>query len=90
LNAYWADNLPTTFLASLQISAIDRQGLILDISQSLINMRVPLNGINAHPTKNGNSSTEITITTEGVEHLKNIINRLEKIQGVFSVERINK
>ena len=43
-----------------------------------------------HPTKNGNSSTEITITTEGVEHLKNIISRLEKIQGVFSVERINK
>ncbi|MBR2043966.1 MAG: bifunctional (p)ppGpp synthetase/guanosine-3',5'-bis(diphosphate) 3'-pyrophosphohydrolase [Clostridia bacterium] len=89
ISAYWADNRPTSFLASLQISAIDRQGLILDISQALVNMRVALHSINARPTKNGNSATLITVSTEGVEHLKNIISRLEKIQGVFSVERIN-
>lgn len=87
--SYWADNRPTNFLASIQITAIDRQGLILDISQALINMRVALHSINARPTKNGNSVTLITISSEGVEHLKNIINRLEKIQGVFSVERLN-
>ncbi len=90
ITSYWADNRPTSFLASLQISAIDREGLILDISQALINMRVSLHSINARPTKNGNSVTLITVSTEGVEHLKNIINRLEKIHGVFSVERINK
>lgn len=88
--SYWADNLPTTFMASIQITAIDRQGLVLDVSQALINMRVALHSINAHPTKNGNSVTLITVSTEGVEHLRNIINRLEKIHGVFSVERINK
>jgi GTP pyrophosphokinase len=77
-------------MASLQITAIDRQGLILDISQTLINMRVALHSINAHPTKKGNSLTIITVSTEGVEHLKNIITRLEKIHGVYSVERLNK
>lgn len=87
--SYWADNRPTSFLASIQITAIDRQGLILDISQALINMRVALHSINARPTKDGNSVTLITVSTEGVEHLKNIINRLEKIHGVFSVERLN-
>ena len=88
--SHWADNLPSTFMASLQITAIDRQGLILDISQSLINMRVALHSINAHPTKKGNSITVITVSTEGVEHLRNIITRLEKIHGVYSVERLNK
>lgn len=90
ITSYWADNRPTTFLASIQLSAIDREGLILDISQTLVNMRVSLHSINARPTKNGNSATLITVSTEGVEHLKNIISRLEKIHGVFSVERINK
>ncbi len=88
--SYWADNLPSTFMASLQITAIDRQGLILDISQTLINMRVALHSINAHPTKKGNSVTVITVSTEGVEHLRNIITRIEKIHGVYSVERLNK
>ena len=90
ITSYWADNRPTSFLASIQISAIDREALILDISQALVNMRVSLHSINARPTKNGNSATLITVSTEGVEHLKNIISRLEKIHGVFSVERINK
>lgn len=89
ITAYWADNRPSSFLASIQITAIDRQGLILDISQALINMRVALHSINARPVKNGNSVTLITVSTEGVEHLKNIITRLEKIQGVFHVERLN-
>ena len=87
--AYWADNRPANFLASIQITAIDRQGLILDISQALVNMRVALHSINARPIKNGNSITLITVSAEGVEHLKNIINRLEKIHGVFHVERLN-
>ncbi len=89
ITAYWADNRPSSFLASIQITAIDRQGLILDISQALVNMRVALHSINARPTKNGNSATLITVSTEGVEHLRNIITRLEKIQGVFHVERLN-
>ncbi len=87
--ACWADNRPANFLASIQITAIDRQGLILDISQALVNMRVALHNINARPTKNGNSITLITVSAEGVEHLKNIISRLEKIHGVFHVERLN-
>lgn len=90
ISAYWADKRPTTFLASIQITAIDRQGLILDISQALVNMRVSLRNINSRPTKNGNSITLITVSTEGVEHLNNIIGRLGKIHGVFSVERMNK
>lgn len=89
ITAYWADNRPSSFLASIQITSIDRQGLILDISQALVNMRVALHSINARPVKNGNSVTFITVSTEGVEHLKNIITRLEKIQGVFHVERLN-
>ena len=89
ISVYWSDNRPTSFLASIQITAIDREGLILDISQALINMRVSLHSINARPIKNGNSVTFITVSTEGVEHLKNIISRLEKIHGVFHVERLN-
>ncbi len=87
--AHWAATSKTTFLASLQIAAIDRQGMILDVSQTLLNMRVSLNSINARSTKDGNCLISITVTTEGLEHLKSIITRIEKIHGVFHVERMN-
>ena len=87
--AHWVANQKTTFLASLQITAIDRQGMILDVSQTLLNMRVSLNSMNARSTKDGNCVISITVTTEGLEHLKSIIARIEKIHGVFHVERTN-
>ncbi len=89
ISAYWVENQRTTFLASLQITAIDRQGMLLDVSQTLMNMRVSLSSVNARSTKDGNCVISITVTTEGLEHLKSIITRIEKIHGVFHVERMN-
>ena len=89
ISAFWEANQKTNFLTTLQISSIDREGLIVDISQVLYNMRVSLNGINARKTKDGNCVVFITISTEGLEHLKSIKARIEKIQGVYQVERTN-
>ena len=38
-------------------------------------------------TKDGNCVIVITITIESLEHLKNIINKLSRIDGVYSIER---
>lgn len=87
--AHWVANQKTNFLASLQITAIDRQGILLDVSQTLLNMRVSMNSLNARSTKDGNCIISIILSTEGLEHLKSIISRIEKIHGVFHVERMN-
>lgn len=89
VSAWWEANQKAEFSASVQISAIDREGLLLDITQVLVNMRVRLVNMNARQTKDGNSITILTVTTEGLEHLKVIMARLAKVQGVYSVERIN-
>ena len=54
------------------------------------NMRVPIHSISAREINGGNCVVNLTVSTESVEHLRSIISRLEKIKGVFSVERINK
>ena len=69
--------------------AVDRQSLLADVTNTLVNMRVPLHNVNARELKDGNSEILITISTEGTEHLKNIISKLGKINNVFSVERTN-
>ena len=52
-------------------------------------MRVPLHAVNARQTSSGDCIIDITISTESVEHLKSIVKKLEKVQGVISVERSN-
>ena len=87
--AHWNKKANETFVSTLQISAIDRDGLLLDIMNAVYHIRVPVRSINARQTKSGNCLVVLTISTESVEHLQSIITRLEKLQGVFSVERNN-
>lgn len=87
INAHWSDNLRTTFKSHLQITAVDRPALLADISIAIAGMRVPLHEVNARQGINGNSRIDITISAEGVEHVANIVKRLEKIDGVISVDR---
>ena len=87
--AHWNTVKPESFTSTLQVSAIDREGLFMDVMNALYNMRVPVHSINARQVKSGNCIVVMTVSTEGVEHLKSIISRLEKLKSVFSVERIN-
>ncbi len=90
INAHWSTtSRRTSFISTLRISGINRDGLLADVTVMLYNMHVSLHAVNARPTKDGNSVILITLSAENVEHLKSIINHIEKLHGVFSVERIN-
>ena len=86
--AHWHIKKTNKFTSTIQISAIFRESLFVDVMTAINNMRVPMNSINAKKTKDGNSVIITTVSCESVEHLKSIISNLEKISGVFSVERI--
>ncbi|MBQ6816642.1 MAG: bifunctional (p)ppGpp synthetase/guanosine-3',5'-bis(diphosphate) 3'-pyrophosphohydrolase [Clostridia bacterium] len=91
INSHWAvQSKNKLFTSSLQIMGLNRDGFLADITTTLYNMHVSLHNVNARPAKSGNCLIDVTISTEGLEHLKNIINHIEKLHGVFSVERINK
>ena len=91
INAHWAGSSQNKlFTSSLQIMGVDRDGLLAEVTVTLYNMHVSLHSVNARSLKGGNCLIDVTVSTEGLTHLKNIINHLEKLSGVFSVERINK
>ncbi len=89
IKAYWADSGQSSFTSALQISAVDRDGLLAEVTNVLFNMRVGLHAVNARAVKGGNCAITVTVSAASVEHLKSIIQRLQKLTGVFSVERIN-
>ena len=90
ITARWDNSsVRDNFITTLQITSVDREGMLVDIMNAMYNMRVPVHSVNARALKNGNCVTVITISAESVEHLRSIIARAEKIHGVFTVERIH-
>ncbi len=87
LPARWAASHSSSFAATLQILAFDRDGLMFDISSAVMNMRIKMTAISARQLRDGNCAIDITIHVESVEHLKSVIAKLAAVNSVFSVER---
>lgn len=83
----WNKDVKKEFKAALQITSLSRIGLMADISVQLANMRVNINEISSRVAKDGRSTINMNITVSNVDHLKNVISRIEKVDGVLSVER---
>ena len=89
IKAYWDTDKNENFTSTIQAMFINRDGIVIDVMNAVNNMRVPVHGISAKETKDGNCTVTVTVSAESVEHLKSIISRIEKIQGAYNVERIN-
>ena len=86
----WADRSSSQFRSTLDIVARNSNSMLADISVALANMRVPTHEFNARELKNGNINVLVTISTQGLEHLSSIIQKISKVPGVLSVERSGK
>ncbi len=87
VNAYWNKNVKEEYKATLQITCLSRIGLMAEIAMAVANMRVNIVNISTHDMKDGRAIVELTVNVSGLDHLKNLISKIEKIDGVLSVER---
>ena len=87
VNAYWADGVKESFKSTLEIIAVDRSGLIADISAMISNMKVPIYAFTARQNSDGRSSILVTIGINNIDHLGSVIARIKKIRDVVSVTR---
>ncbi len=87
INAHWDSKVKVEARSSLNVYAIDRDGVVLDISTTIANAHVKMHSINARPINDGNCLTSLSITVNNKEHLDAIIKLLNKIDGVYLVER---
>lgn len=90
ISAHWVDGKREHFISTIRIHSVDRDGLLTDIMGVAYNMRLAVHAMNAQKVAGGNCVISITINTESVEHLGSIISQIEKIRGVFGVERVVK
>lgn len=87
VNAYWNGNVKEEYKATLQLTCLSRMGLMAEIATQVANMRVNITSISTHDMKDGRTIVELTVNVSGLDHLKNLISKIEKIEGILLVER---
>lgn len=77
------------YVTEIQVLAIDRIGMILDISKILTDIRVPVKTLNARSTKNEQSVFNIKIQISNVSELDMIIHKLLQIKDIIEIVRVS-
>ena len=83
----WADDIKEIYQTVMQISAKDRDGLVVDIATALNSMKVPLRSLNTRNVEDGSALVSVGIGVSDIAQLENIINRLQKIGGIYRIKR---
>ena len=87
VNAHWDDSVQVAARSTIDVYAIDRDGVVLDITTKMANAHVKIHSINARPINDGNCLTTMTISVNSKEHLESVSRLLRKIDGVYHIER---
>lgn len=87
ITAYWDSSVREDFKCTLQLYCLNRIGLLADVSSLLANMRIMINDISTRNMKDGRAIVMVTVSVNGVEHLNSLVSKIEKIDGVLSIER---
>ena len=88
VRAYWADSVQESFKSSLEIAAIDRDGLMADVAGLIAEMRLPCYSISARQLSDGRATMSLTIGVNNTEHLNTVIARLRKIKSITDIQRV--
>ncbi|MBQ2972845.1 MAG: bifunctional (p)ppGpp synthetase/guanosine-3',5'-bis(diphosphate) 3'-pyrophosphohydrolase [Clostridia bacterium] len=87
ITAYWDTNVKEDFKCTLQLFCLNRIGLLADVSSLLASMRIMINDISTRNTSDGRAIVMVTVSVNGVEHLNSLVAKIDKIDGVLSIER---
>ena len=88
VTAHWEREAGETFRSTLQITAIDRTGLLADVTIQLSNMHIFIHTLNSRELKDGRAVVTVTIDVAGKDHLRGVISRLSDINGIEEIKRL--
>ncbi len=88
VNAYWEGEVRDDFKSTLHIVALDRGGLLFDVTQQLSALNIFIHSLNCRQEKGGpNAVISATVSISGLQQLQSIIDRLSRVKGVISIDR---
>ncbi len=89
LEASWEDFCDGSYPVEVEISAMDRPQILMDVVNAVSECKVNITALNGRSTKDRMSSIQMTVMVRDKNHLESVINRINKVKDVFKVRRIS-
>ncbi|MBU3803930.1 MAG: bifunctional (p)ppGpp synthetase/guanosine-3',5'-bis(diphosphate) 3'-pyrophosphohydrolase [Candidatus Cellulosilyticum pullistercoris] len=92
IEATWQEGkeamIKRTYVTEIQITCLDRLGIIVDISKILSDMKLPVKSLNAKTTKS-NAIFNVKVEISDIYQLEELIRKIEAVRDVLEIIRVN-
>jgi GTP pyrophosphokinase len=84
----WAPSAGSTFVVSIQVEALDRHGLLSDVTRVLSDDRVSILSANVTTNRDRVAVSRFTFEMAEAKHLKHLLRAIKGIEGVYDAHRV--
>ena len=88
IDVTWDVATDDVYKANIVIIAVDKPGIMVDIMMAISENKININNISSHSDKNKMATIHLGLDITNIGQLETIMNRIKRIQGIYSVERM--
>lgn len=88
LRAYWDKDIKINLNTTLSIFCIDRDNLVADALQICYELKINITNVSAKVLRGGNCVITLGLIVDNTDRLNSFVDKIKKIDGVISVERV--
>jgi GTP pyrophosphokinase len=83
----WGQAKGADYITEIQVKAEDREGLLSEIMELIIETKTYLCAVNAKAVRNNMAIVNIKLKISDIEHLKDLMKKIKKLHGVMEIYR---
>jgi len=84
----WEDNIDANYSVDIEITGHDRRGLLNEVLQAVSESKTNISAVTGRSVKNKMSHIHMTVLIRNVEHLTSVVEKIKRVQDIYSVQRI--
>lgn len=84
----WDNSSKAEYNAEIQIKALDRPGLLTEITQSITDSKLSLKSLSARTNKEKVAIINIVLEIQNIEQLRELMKSIRRLKGVMDVYRV--
>ena len=84
----WDVEKPTDFQVEVQIKAVDRKGLLSDVTTVLSEMKISITSLNARTVKDQTAILNLVLEVNDTKHLEKLMQKLKNLKSIINISRV--
>lgn len=84
----WSGELDQSYNVDIEITALDRRGLLNDVFQVISDSKTNIVAVQGRTDRHKMASIVMTLAISNLDHLHQVVERVKQVKDIFSVQRI--